>query len=174
MRAAQPAPPWKIEPLAAHDRTQFSSGNPALDHYLARQAGQDARRRAAAPFVLVEETAPDIVIGYYTLSAFGVDLADLPTAVARKLPRYPIVPATLLGRLAVDQRLRGQGIGELLLMDALYRAVEQSTAIASALVMVDAIDDNARRFYRHFDLIPFPDRSDRLFLPMRTAAKLFS
>jgi GNAT superfamily N-acetyltransferase len=165
---------WLIEPLAAHhDRSQFSCGNPALDRYLRQQAGQDARRRVAAPFVLAEEADHSIILGYYTLSAFGVDLGDLPAATSRKLPRYPVVPATLLGRLAVDDRCRGRGIGEFLLMDALSRAVAQSATIASAIIVVDAIDDQAGRFYRHFDLIPFPERRDRLFLPMKTAAKLF-
>ena len=100
-----------IEPLGKdHDRSGFSSGNEELDRYLKNQAGQDARRNIAAPFVLVEERGT-AVCGYYTLSAFAIDLTDLPEDIARKLPRYPVVPATLLGRLAVDMRLRGRGLG---------------------------------------------------------------
>ena len=164
---------YLIEPLTKrHNRADFSCGNEQLDRYLKNQVGQDARRKIAAPFVLIEEGS-QTVCGYYTLSAFSIDLGDLPEDIARKLPRYPVIPATLLGRLAVDQRLRGQSLGEFLLMDALRRAFEQSDRIAAAAVVVDAIDDAARRFYQHFDFLPFPDRHDRLFLPMKTLARLF-
>ena len=84
------------------------------------------------------------------------------------------MPATLLGRLAVDQRYRGQGIGEFLLLDALHRAYVQSSQIAAIAVVVGAIDDQAARFYRHFNFIPLPDRPDRLFLPIKTIATLFA
>jgi GNAT superfamily N-acetyltransferase len=129
---------------------------------------------SAAPFVAVAANDPKTILGYYTLSAFGVDPGSLPAAVARRLPAYPLMPATLLGRLAVDQRHRGQGIGEFLLMDALHRAYVQSSQIAAIAVVVDAIDDQAARFYRHFNFIPLPDRPDRLFLPMKTIAALFA
>jgi ribosomal protein S18 acetylase RimI-like enzyme len=153
---------------------QFACQNDALDLYLRTQAGQDARRHIAATFVLVEAARAAIIVGYYTLSASGIDLGTLPPETARKLPRYPIVPATLIGRLAVDYRCRSQGAGEYLLMDALRRAMRQSRAIASAVVIVDAADDDAWRFYRHFDFIAFPMQRDRLFLPMKTLAKLFA
>lgn len=167
-------PTWLIEPLGRrHDRAAFSCGKPALDRYLKNQAGQDARRHIAAPFVLVGTAGGRILLGYYTLSAFGIDLGDLPEDVAKKLPQYPIVPATLLGRLAVDRRYRGQGFGEVLLMDALHRSLTQSSEIAAAAVLVDAMDDEAWRFYRHFDFIPFPERRDRLFLPIKTVERLF-
>ena len=165
---------YLIEPLGKHhDRTHFSCGNEELDRYLKNQAGQDARRKVAAPFVLVEEGG-NAVWGYYTLSAFGIELHDLPDEITRKLPRYPVVPATLIGRLALDTRLRGQRLGEFLLMDALQRAFNQSDQIAAVAVVVDAIDDAARRFYLHFDFLLFPERRDRLFLPMKTLSRLFS
>jgi len=166
--------PWTVEPLGKrHDRAAFSCGKAPLDRYLKDQAGQDARRRVAAPFVLLPEEAGKTIAGYYTLSAFGVRLDDLPEELAKRLPRYPVVPATLLGRLAVDRRYAGRGCGELLLMDALRRALDQAAAIAAAAVVVDALDDDAWRFYRHFDFIAFPDRRDRLFLPMKTVEALF-
>ena len=173
MARATRATSFLIEPLAeSHNRADFSSGKEELDRYLRYQAGQDARRNVAAPFVLVEEG--DIkVLGYYTLSAFAVALSDLPEAIARKLPRYPVVPATLLGRLAVDPRLRGRGLGEFVLVDALERSFRQSDEIAAAAVVVDAIDDAAREFYLHFDFLPFPDHRNRLFLPMKTLARPF-
>ncbi len=123
----------------------------------------------AAPFVLV---LPDGAIGgYYTLSATGVKLTDFPTAVTRKLPRYPLVPATLLGRLAVDRTHQGRGYGRFLLADALSRAVRSE--IASFAVVVDAKDDVARRFYERESFLPFPDQFLRLFRPMADIAKLF-
>ncbi len=165
---------WHIEPLGKHhDRAAFSCGKEPLDRYLKNQAGQDARRRVAASFMLVDAPGSKTVMGYYTLSAFGVDLGDLPDALAKKLPHYPVVPATLLGRLAVDQHYRGQGFGEVLLMDALHRSLDQSAEIAAAAVVVDAMDEDAWRFYRHFDFIAFPKRHDRLFLPMKTVESLF-
>ena len=112
------------------------------------------------------------VLGYYTLSSYGIDVGELPGNVARKLPRYPVVPATLLGRLAVDQRNQGKGIGEFLLMDALNRALVQSAEIAAAAVVAEAIDERAAQFYRHFGFVAFPTLPGRLFLPMKTVASL--
>jgi GNAT superfamily N-acetyltransferase len=164
---------WSSEPLAkSHERKVFSCGNDVLDHYLRNQASQDARRDIAAPFVLVQDGGKQ-VLGYYTLSAFGIDLGELPEDTAHMLPRYPVVPATLLGRLAVDRSCRGQGLGEFLLVDALARALGQAGNIASFAVVVDAIDDAARRFYLHFDFLPFPASENRFFLPMALIARLF-
>jgi predicted GNAT family N-acyltransferase len=119
------------------------------------------------------ETSGTNICGYYTLSAFSIELAELPSDIAKQLSRYPVVPATLLGRLAVDSRFHGQKLGAFLLLDALQRAYQQADQIASAAVVVDAIDDEVRRFYLHFDFLVFPERQDRLFLPMRTIAELF-
>jgi len=166
--------PCNIEPLGKrHDRKAFSCGNEPLDRYLKQQASQDARRHVAAPFVAVPEEGDKMVLGYYTLSAFAIDLGTLPHSTTSKLPHYPLVPATLLGRLAVDRRHGGRGLGGFLLMDALHRAYGQSSEIASAAFVVHAIDDAAFRFYRHFDFTPFPERRDQLFLPMATIASLF-
>jgi len=163
---------FPIEALSAsHDRSRFASGVPELDEYLRRQAGQDARRRVAAPFVAVD--AAGRVLGYYTLSAYGVKLGALPPALQNRLPRYPLVPATLLGRLAVDQDARGRGLGRLLLMDALHRSWRNSRQVASAGVMVDAIDDAARAFYLHHEFIALPGEPRRLFLAMGTVERLF-
>jgi GNAT superfamily N-acetyltransferase len=123
----------------------------------------------AAPFVLV---LPDGAIGgYYTLSATSVNLAELPAQITRKLPRYPLVPATLLGRLAVDRRHQGNGYGRFLLADALFRAVRSE--IASFAVIVDAKDENARRFYERESFLPFPDQPMKLFRPMSDIAEMF-
>ena len=109
----------KIEPLGKkHDRAAFSCGKEKLDRYFREQASQDARRHIAAPFVAVHEER-ETVLGYYTLSAFAVELGSLPEATVTRLPHYPLVPATLLGRLAVDQTQKGGGLGEFLLTDEL-------------------------------------------------------
>ncbi len=100
-------------------------------------------------------------------------LADLPEAVAKKLPRYPNVPATLLGRLAVSQDFRGHGLGELLLVDAFRRVLVNSREVASAAVVVDAKDERARNFYLRHDFIPLPSQPNRLFYLVKTIAKLF-
>ena len=166
---------WIVEPIGRqHNRADFSCGHETLDHYLKQQATQDARRRVAAPFILTKESDRKTTSGYYTLSASGIYLEDLPDEIVKKLPTYPMVPVTLLGRLAIDQRYRGQGIGEFLLMDALQRAFTQSSQIAAMAVVVDAIDEKAASFYRHYEFIDFPDKPGRLFLPMKTIGALFA
>jgi len=170
-----PHPTWIVEPLGgAHDRAGFSCGNSALDHYLKEQANQDLRRGCAVPFVLIPSTGESAVLGYYTLSSFGIDAGAVPSDVAKKLPRYPLVPATLLGRLAVDEKRQGEGIGEFLLLDALHRSLAQSVQIAAAAVVVEAIDERAARFYQHFGFIPFPTINGRLFIMMKTVKQLFA
>lgn len=123
----------------------------------------------AAPFVLVLEDGT--IAGYYTLSSTSVRLSELPEQAVRKLPRYPLVPATLLGRLAVDRRQQGKGYGRFLLADALYRAARSE--IASFAVIVDAKDENARRFYERESFLPFPDQPMKLFRPMADIRRLF-
>jgi predicted GNAT family N-acyltransferase len=171
---AEPSQPlYRVEPLGKqHDRSGFSCGVEALDRYLHVQAGQDSRKRVAAPFVLCEGTS-NHVVAYYTLSALSLDIGEWPEAVARKLPKYPLVPATLLGRLAVDTRVRGSGVGEHLLMDALHRALEATQKVASVAVVVDAKNAAAEAFYRRYGFVSFADQRARLFLPMAVIAKLF-
>jgi len=164
----------KIEPLGKkHDRVVFSCGNNALDTYLKKRASQDAKKKIATVFVMTESQAR-AVIGYYTLSATSILLADLPDETAKKLPKYPHGPATLLGRLATDSRYQGFGYGDILVIDALRRALMATTEIASYAVVVEAINERARSFYEHYEFCAFPDRKLRLFLPMKTIADLFS
>lgn len=123
----------------------------------------------AAPFVLM---LPDgAIAGYYTLSAMSVVLAELPLEITRKLPRYPHVPATLLGRLAVDRRYQGKGYGRFLLADALFKSLRSE--IAFFAVIVDALDERARHFYELEGFLPFLDQPRRLFLPMADIENLF-
>jgi GNAT superfamily N-acetyltransferase len=123
----------------------------------------------AAPFVLVQSDGA--IAGYYALSSTSVRLGELPEQTVRKLPKYPVVPATLLGRLAVDRRQQGKGYGRFLLADALHRAAQSE--IASFAVIVDAKDENARRFYERESFLPFPDQPMKLFRGMADIKKLF-
>lgn len=163
---------YLIEPLGKkHNRAAFCSGVEELDKYFKAQAGQDLRKRTAAPFVLVEKNS-GFVAGYYTLSATRVKIGELPIEITKKLPKYPELPATLLGRLAVDQNHRQKGLGEMLLMNALDRSLQSE--IATIAVVVDAKDDKARSFYEHYQFIRFADYSHRLFLMMETIAKMIN
>jgi GNAT superfamily N-acetyltransferase len=165
-----PETSFRIEALGRqHDRRSFSSGVEPLDRYFQAQIGQDARNNIAAPFVLVLSDGK--IGGFYTLSSTAVKVAELPAEVTRRLPRYPLVPATLLGRLAVDRSCRGRGYGRHLLADALHRVARSE--IASFAVIVDAKDEAARRFYERESFLPFPDQPMKLFLPMAQIAKLF-
>jgi len=167
---AAPLEGVRVEVLGPqHDRSAFASGAEPLDRYFRTHAGQEARRNIAAVFVLV--LPPGSVGGYYTLSATAVALAELPPDVVRRLPRYPLVPATLLGRLAVDQKRQGKGYGRFLLADALFRALRSE--IASFAVVVDAKDAAARRFYEREGFLAFPDQPMKLFRPMADIRVLF-
>ncbi len=162
--------PFSICPLKAeHDRPAFACGHAALDRYLHSQASQDVRRKVANCFVAI---AADVgaIAGYYTLAAASLPFNELPEAQAKKLPRYPVLPAALIGRLAVDRRWRGTGLGGALLFDALMRAARAEPAVFA--VIVDAKDEQASAFYRHFGFAAFASRPLSLFLPIATAAKL--
>jgi GNAT superfamily N-acetyltransferase len=155
-----------------HDHQTFRCGSPALDRYLQSQARQDSEKRVAAVFVLVQPPTFQ-VRGYYALSASTIPANEVPPELARKLPRYPQLPVTLLGRLAVDQNLKGQGMGQFMLMDALHRSLQAAAGIAAMAVVVDAKDASAAAFYQHFGFIPLNLTASRLFLPMATIAALF-
>jgi GNAT superfamily N-acetyltransferase len=161
----------RIEALdPRHDRAAFESGVPALDRYLRTQASQDMRRRIAPCFVLVGDgPAP---LGYYTIAATSLVLQELPDRLARRLPRYPVIPATLLGRLAVDRRHRGRGLGQHMLLDAFARSLRSD--IATWAIVVDAKDEQAAAFYRAHDFLPLTTSGRQLFMPMARVARLFA
>jgi len=169
-----PAPSilYSIERLGDHDRASFFCGISELDHYLHFQARQDAKRKVAAPFVMVDQAHR--ILGYYTLSAYGIRMAELPPDMARKLPRYPLIPATLLGRLAVSREQQGQKLGRVLLMDALYRSWKNTADVASVGVVAEAYDEAARKFYLHHEFIPLAEQPRKLFIAMGTIQKAFA
>jgi GNAT superfamily N-acetyltransferase len=166
--------PEHIRPLEkTHDRKSFDCGNEELNRYLREQARQDADRRVAAPFVLTQP-GNSAVSGFYTLSASVIPVDELPPHLMKRLPRYGQLPVTLLGRLAVDRSVGGQGVGEFLLVDALRRSLEASQQIAAMAVIVDAKHERVESFYRHFGFMPFQKTPLRLFLPMQQIAQLFA
>lgn len=165
--------PYRVVPLAkSHERGAFSCASAPLDRYLQQQARQDAEKRVAAPFVLTEPPS-NAILGFYTLSASQVMADELPAELTKKLPRYPQLPVTLLGRLAVAQAQEGKGFGASLLMDALHRSLTAAAGIAAMAIVVDAKDKAADAFYQHFDFRPLQQQPTRLFLPMKIVAGLF-
>jgi predicted GNAT family N-acyltransferase len=165
-------PRFRFEELSsAHDRRTFNCGVEPLDRYLRQQASQDVRNNVATVIVMVE-SATSSVAGYYTLCSASIALSTLPAEIAQKLPRYPVQPAILLGRLALDLRFRGQQLGELLLLNALKRSLALSKMLASMSVVVDAKDDRARLFYERNGFQRLADDHDRLVISMKNIGQL--
>jgi predicted GNAT family N-acyltransferase len=162
----------RIEPLAStHDRASFSCGVESLDAYLKTQAGQDVRRKANAIFVLIGAAQPKHILGYFTLCATALSQGDVPEAARKLVPRYPLVSATLIGRLAVTKQSQGQGFGAILLAQAMQKAYESASTVGSSMVVVDAIDETACEFYAAYGFVRLPD-SMRLVLPISAIEKL--
>lgn len=155
-----------------HDRKAFDCGVPELDDHLQKRASQDMRRRVAAVFVLVPADEPKRIAGYYSLSSAAIALDELPDEFAKRLPRYPLVPAVLIGRLARDVNFAG--VGRLLLLDALVRSLRHTDDVASAVVLVDAKNAQARQFYSRFGFTEITALPNRMFLPMSTVGKLLN
>jgi ribosomal protein S18 acetylase RimI-like enzyme len=159
----------RFEVLAAHhDRRGFSCGVAELDRYFQQQVTQDIRRRITSCFVAI--AGQDAIAGYYTLASGSIPITELPEDLAKRLPRYPSLPAVRIGRLAVDAKFRGQGFGRLLLWDAAARALRAEQA--NFTLLVDAKDDATVAFYRHYGFVAFTTAPRVLFLPLATAAKI--
>ncbi|MGP0073045.1 MAG: GNAT family N-acetyltransferase [Bryobacteraceae bacterium] len=162
-------PTFRLAPLGAeHARDSFCCGEEALDRYFKTQATQDIRRRIANCFVAVE-SATGLVAAYYTIAAASIPLVELPREEAKRLPRYPTLPAVRIGRLAVDQRFQGRGLGGALLIDAARRSSQSPPAVYALLV--DAKSDQAVAFYQRFGFRAFASQPRTLFLPLATAQK---
>jgi GNAT superfamily N-acetyltransferase len=154
-----------IEPLDPnrHDRATFSCGKASLDRFLREQADQERRRGVSQTYVLARGRA---ILGYYSLAATAIDASLVPPEIGRKLPRYPLLPAVLLARLAVDARHGREGNAEHLLIDALRVSLETSKKVGAVFVIVDALDTDAAAFYAHMGFRPFQDTPLKLFLRM--------
>lgn len=157
------AAPFRLLPLDGRDRSGFASASAALNRYFQTQATQDIRRRLAACFI-AEDRASRLIAGFYTLSAAEIALADLPEEMARRLPRYPALPAARLGRLAVDTRFTGRKLGAALLADAVLRAAASEVAVFALLV--DAKDAAAEAFWRHHGFVAYASAPGRLLAPL--------
>lgn len=165
-------PDLVIVPLAdTHDRQAFSCGVESLDRYLHNQAGQDARRFANGVFILVEPAMPETVLGYYTLCATALPPGEVPDAAKKHIPRYPLISATLIGRLAIAVGRQGQRLGAILLADALHRTLASAATVGSSMVVVDASDEGAAAFYGAHGLVRLPE-SLRLILPIRALERM--
>jgi ribosomal protein S18 acetylase RimI-like enzyme len=161
--------PFRFDTLGdGHDRAAFLCGDDALDRYFQTQVTQDIRRRIANCFVVVE-IATSYVAAYYTLSAASIPLVALPPDEAKRLPRYPTLPAVRIGQLAVDRRYRRRGLGELMRMNAVHRTMQD--AAAAFALLVDAKHDQAAAFYRRYGFRPIAGKPSTLFLPLETAQK---
>ena len=158
---------WQIEPLAKHhDRTRFSCGQEPLDVFIKTQAGQYEKRRLGRTYVALRPDESQVV-GYYTLAASAIAFEHVPNK--QKLPKHP-VPVALLGRLAVDETVQGQGLGERLLVDALRRCLDLSLSMGLHAVEVHALNDQARAFYLRYGFVELTDDARHLYLPMTTIA----
>jgi GNAT superfamily N-acetyltransferase len=154
-----------------HDRTTFQCGDDSLDDYIKTRASQELKKKVSTPFVLTEPPN-QAVLGYYCLSSYSLDVSDLVEPVAKGLPRYPVLPATLIGRLAVDSGHQGKGYGGYLLLDAMRKVLEASTKVASVALIVDAIDLEAVSFYIRHGFIEFPNHPLKLYISMESIEKL--
>lgn len=156
---------FSIRPLDKNvDTAAFDCRPPALNEYIRRYASQDVKRNVSRVFIATPEHDVSRLAGFYTLSAGSVSCSELPASLSKTLPKYP-VPVALLGRLAVDVRFQGQGLGSILLADACKKIANASASLAMAGIVVHAKDAAAAGFYRHFGFKPLPGRPDRLLLP---------
>ena len=156
----------RIESLTGqHDRKAFDCGVEALNRYFRELVSQDIKRRVSNCFVAIGQGGE--VAGYYTFAATGVPLGELPPELTKRLPRYPLAPAALIGRLAVSTAWQGRRIGGALVIDAVLRAARADPAVFA--ILVDAKDEKASAFYARLGFVPFVSRANALFLPVATA-----
>jgi GNAT superfamily N-acetyltransferase len=168
----QAVPDWVIERLAdRHNRSDFDCGKPSLSEWIKRYAGQNETRDVARTYVAVRPN-DSRVFGYYCLSTCHINYGVLPKSRAKKLsPRLP-VPMALIGKLAVDRGIQGQGLGTVLLLDALVRTLHLADQIGIHAVVVDAIDEQARGFYLKYGFETLLDDPLHLFIAMKVVRQL--
>lgn len=163
---------WIIERLASHhDRRGFDCGNELLNNFIIQLAGQYARKDLGQTYVAVLPGATG-VRGYYTISTAHVGYETIPEAMSRGLPRRIRIPVVLLGRLAVDLSVQGQGLGAILLGNALARVTELAHGVGIRAITVEAIDEQAVRFYRKHGFLTLTDDERHLFMPVAYAREM--
>ena len=160
---------WVIGKLnRSHIAETFDCGHQDLNRYLCRFALSNQAAGSAQTYVA---TSGDRVLGYYSLTVGAVTHAEAPVRVAKGLARHPI-PVMLLARLAVDQSVKGRGLGAALLHDALARTLQAADIAGIRAILVHAKDDDARRFYEHFDFDPSPTDDYHLYLLIKELRKI--
>ncbi|MEG3439956.1 GNAT family N-acetyltransferase [Pannus brasiliensis CCIBt3594] len=158
---------WIISPLDREfEKTDFDCNESRLNDYLKKYASQNQKKGYSLTFVATEPESKKVV-GYYSVSASSIEFANLPESIKKGLPKYP-APVMLIGQLAVDKTSRGRGLGRVLLMHALNKAIRLSEEIAIFAVRVDAIDERSREFYLKYGFVPLQDSPLSLLLPVRT------
>ena len=158
---------WIFSPLdKSFDKSAFDCGKPELNNYLKKYAWQNQQKRYSITFIATVENSKEIA-GYYCTSASSIEFANLPDTLNKKLPKYP-APVMLIGQLAVDKKMQGKGLGKVLLMHALSRAVRISSEMGIFAVRVDAMDREAKDFYFKYGFIPLKDAEFSLILPIKT------
>ena len=158
---------WIFSPLdKSFDKSAFDCGKPQLNNYLKKYAWQNQQKRYSITFIATVENSKEIA-GYYCTSASSIEFANLPDTLNKKLPKYP-APVMLIGQLAVDKKMQGKGLGKVLLMHALSRAVRISSEMGIFAVRVDAMDREAKDFYLKYGFIPLKDAKFSLIIPIKT------
>ncbi|MBR4746337.1 MAG: GNAT family N-acetyltransferase [Desulfovibrio sp.] len=154
------------------DRSDFSCGENALDVYFKRQAGQDMKRGFATVVVAKDKNDLSKILGYYTICAYSVEITTFPSEIIKKMPRYPYVPALLLGRLAVSKEVQGKHIGSLLVYDAMKRSCRSD--LAWAFMIVDAKNISLCSFYERFMFARFSENSYKMWINIKQVKKILA
>lgn len=167
--------PPRVELLSSHhDVNSFDCGEHPLNYFLRRYAATNQAARISNTYVAIEQGSSVIIsgriLGYYTLSLLIISRDDLPPNLAARLPKYP-VPAGILGRLAVDKKLHGQGLGRFLLLDSFQKVVDASQHMPIYALVVDAMFDRLIPWYKSYGFQEFPNIARRLFISVDTLVK---
>jgi ribosomal protein S18 acetylase RimI-like enzyme len=155
-----------------HNRNLFDCDEEKLNNYIQKHAGQDTKKHVCAVYVAVSFDNPSIIIGFYTLSAAQIDISNVPSEIARTLPRYPYLPAFRIGRLAINKEHQNLGVGKMLLLDALYKCFVSD--VGGIAVIVDEKNEKAVSFYKKYGFIQLPEQPLNMFLPMKVIKNLFT
>lgn len=159
--------------IKQHKVIDFSCGIQELDKYIKERAHQESKKKLTAVYV-IREKRKKFIVGFYTLSSYSTEQSNLPDEITKKLPKYPLLPTTLLGRFAIDKKYQGKKIGQLLLFDALFRSYSFSRELGSIAVVVEAKNKTAKGFYEKYGFKSFLKYPLKLFLPMKTIANLIT
>lgn len=161
---------WKISLLDGNfNKSNFDCGYPQLNQFLQKYASQNYQKNYCLTFVATPPKS-NIIVGYCSVSASSIEFVNLPESIKKGLPKYP-APVMLIGQLAVDKTVQGQGLGKVLLIHALKRAVKISSELGIFAVRVDAIGEDSKNFYLKYSFVPLVNQPFSLLLPLKTIIK---